>query len=317
MSGVWSRSLTPSPMSGLARQSWTGIVSSGIVGSLLVSCVLPSSSKVWKTSITCRMKQPIARTVAATTPLSHRIDTPGCPTTRSPTTAPPNAYDDLVAAGDETQRAQRRALSGVRDNSLRDAAAVRRARVDRLTDAAADILIAAGARPASHLDDVATTFEAASADPTVAGQVGVAQLSAPIRLVADFSGAGALASVPGTNRRDDPDDDPGDGAEDARAAQRRAAMRALEEANATARTAAAEAQRTRAEAQDADRHAEDARAHATAARAAAADADADSADADAAAELARASAKEAASLAQTMADVVDTATRELADLAER
>lgn len=216
-----------------------------------------------------------------------------------------SAYDDLVAAGAAAQRAQRRALSGVKEAGLRTSAAARREHVDALTDLAATALVEAGARPDSHLGDIAATFEAASADPNVADEVGRAQLSASVRPDGVFSMGGFLAAMAPVAGRDDVDaTDEGDDGDSATA--RRQAMRAVEaaasradrsadvaqSAHATARELAARAMTTAAEAEAARQAAARAQAEAEAAegRAAATADRAATAEADAAAASARAQA---------------------------
>lgn len=185
-------------------------------------------------------------------------------------------YDALVAAGREMQKAQRRALSGVRDTGLRDASAVRRGLVEALTDRAEQALAKAGARPDAHLGDVAATFEAASASPDVAEQVGAGRLSSPVRASAGFSSMTGLLAASLAGAGDDVADDGGDDVDAAAAEQRRAAIRALEAARSRASasaTTAREARRTAHtladEAAAAIRVAEDAERAAVAARSAA------------------------------------------------
>lgn len=205
-----------------------------------------------------------------------------------------DAYDELVAAGQAVQKAQRKALSGVRDSGLRGAAATRRGLVEALTDRAASVLVDAGARPDSHLEDVAATFEAASADPDAAEAVGRARLSAPVRVTTDFSGTSALLAMSlGADTgevADSDDEDP------AVAEARRAAIRTLEAARTTAETSARAARTTRADAEERAEQAVQAEREAAAARSAASRAEQ---AAEQLASVARAAAEEAAAAAAT------------------
>jgi len=211
----------------------------------------------------------------------------------------------LVAAGGQAQRAQRRALSGVRDTGLREAMATRRELVEELTDLAAAALTDAGARPSSHLDDAAATFEAASGDPTVAEEVGRAQLAAPVRVTSDLSLGGFLAAVPPPGRADEIGQDAGEAAATASgaadAAARRDAMRTMEAARAAAARSAAAARTARLRARDLASRAQDARAAAIVAREAATAAEVAADQAEAAAGSAATRAATAASEAETAA----------------
>lgn len=212
----------------------------------------------------------------------------------------PDDYGALVAAGEELQRAQRRALSGVRDTGLREAATVRRGLVEVLTDHAATVLSDAGARPDSHLDEVAATFEGASADRTVAERVAAGRLSAPARVETDLSGTGALLAMSLAPGEGADDGDPADGADPAAVAARREAMRRLQAAQSRAESSATTARERREASGTATRAAEEARRRAEDARAAA-----DRAEAEAAA-LAR-QAEQASTAASTAADTADAA----------
>ncbi len=233
-----------------------------------------------------------------------------------------SAYDDLVAAGAAAQRAQRRALSGVKEAGLRTSAAARRAQVEALTDLAATALAEAGARPESHLDDIAATFEAASADPNVADEVGRGRLSAPVRPDGDFSMGGFLAAMAPVAGHDEGDAAVTDEDDDA-AALRRQAMRAVEAAASRADRSATVAQSALATARELGARARATAADADAARQAAAraQAEADEADVRAAATADRAATAEAdaaaaSSRAHADAEAVEQARAALDALAD-
>lgn len=220
-----------------------------------------------------------------------------------------DAWEALVAAGRSVQKAQRRALSGVRDSGLRDASTARRGLVEALTDHAARVLDQAGARAESHLDDVVATFEAASADPDAAATIGQGRLSAPVRVTTDFSGTSALLamSLAATDEGDDPDE--ADDVDPALAEQRRETIRALEAARSRAAASAADAQATRERARTLAEEADDARRAADEARTAAERAEATAHDvteqARAAEEAATTVTEDAAADATAAADAQD------------
>jgi hypothetical protein len=102
----------------------------------------------------------------------------------------------LLDAGQQVRRAQRRALSGVRDSGLREATRTRRQLIDELTDLAAQALAEQGSSAESHRGDIAATFDAASADDDAAEVVHAARLAAPLPVASDFGGVDALAVLP-------------------------------------------------------------------------------------------------------------------------
>lgn len=226
----------------------------------------------------------------------------------------PDEYAQLVEAGRVLQQAMRKAMSGVSDSGIRAATATRRDMVEALTERAADILADSGARPDSHLDDVAATFEAASADPEAAEQVGEGCLSAPVAATADFgAGLAPLAVSETAPATGDQDDD--EGIDPEVAEQRRAAMRTLEAANSRAEKSAAAASGARDEATAATEQATRARTAATEARRAAEQAEADAAELEAAAERAEQQAEDAALTAERDAEAAEQARAALEDLA--
>lgn len=221
-----------------------------------------------------------------------------------------DAYEALVAAGRTMQKAQRRALSGVRDTGLRDASTARRGLVEALTDHAARVLADAGARPDSHLDDVAATFEAASADPDAAATIGAGRLSSPLRVTTNFSGTSALLAM--SPAASDEEDD-GDEVDPAAAERRREAIRALEAARSRADGAAVAAREARDEAETAAGRALEARRVATEARATADRAEIEADDLDTQAQEAAAAAAVAATTVQDEAAAVEAARAALDD----
>ncbi len=225
-----------------------------------------------------------------------------------------DAYEALVAAGRTMQKAQRRALSGVRDTGLRDASTARRGLVEALTDHAARVLADAGARPDSHLDDVAATFEAASADPDAAATIGAGRLSAPLRVTTNFSGTSALLAMSLAASDDADEEDDGDEVDPAAAERRREAIRALEAARSRADGAAVAAREARDEAETAAGRALEARRVATEARATADRAEIEADDLDTQAQEATATAAVAATTVQDEAAAVEAARAALDDL---
>ena len=177
-------------------------------------------------------------------------------------------FDGLLAAGADVRRAQRRALSGVKQSGLREASRTRRTLVDELTALAATILTEHGASAESHRADIAATFDAVSTDEEAADIVGAARLAAPVPVSSGFGSFDGLTVL----EPQEPDSDDGDQAatddgaaddERERAAQRRReAMRAVQEARRLLEDAQASARRA---AKDASKRAD---AAATAARSA-------------------------------------------------
>ena len=239
----------------------------------------------------------------------------------------PEVGDRLVTTAADIQRAQRRALSGVRDDRLREASVARRRLVEELVDQAAEILAASGATPAAHLDDVGQTFEAATTDPDVAARVAQGRLSAPIHPSTDFTAVAGLATVAPTDSAatEQADAGAGDQADDADeevARQRRAAIRALQVAQgradasrARAETAREDAARLEDKAARAMRTVERARTRAAEAAAAAERAATAARDLAAQADAAVATAADAAAAADADASEVDRARAALDDLA--
>lgn len=108
-----------------------------------------------------------------------------------------DAFDRLLEAGDAVRRVQRRALSGVRGDGMRDAMRTRRAQIEALADAAAEFLVERGIAPDSHRSDIVATFDAASADEAAAAEVAGARLSQPLPVSSGFGGLGGFTLVAG------------------------------------------------------------------------------------------------------------------------
>jgi len=103
--------------------------------------------------------------------------------------------EQLLAVGDELRKGQRRALSGLKAQDLREVGARRRAARGRLLAAAENILRERGdAGP--HLDEVAATLDAAVVDEDAATLVRAGQLSKPLSAPATFELSGALKVAP-------------------------------------------------------------------------------------------------------------------------
>jgi hypothetical protein len=182
----------------------------------------------------------------------------------------------LVDAGKQVRRAQRRALSGVRDSGMRDATRIRRQLIDELTNLAAGILTEQGSSAESHQSDIAATFDAASADADAAEIVEEARLAAPLPVASGFGGLDGLAVLPTPEESEEPEEperpevDAGtpdaDEAERERAARRRreairaveAARREVARAETESEAAAEESAARAAAADDAARAARDA-----------------------------------------------------------
>jgi hypothetical protein len=157
----------------------------------------------------------------------------------------PDRVDELIAAGRQLAQAQRRLLSGVRDDSLREATAHRRELLAELTGVAVGILAEAGAATATHRPAISATLEAASLDAAAAEQVRAGRLSTDLPAPSGFGGVAGLTVVPD---RDTAPTDEGTPRDDE---ARRATEAALEAATAqveASRRRAASAVEERAEA---------------------------------------------------------------------
>ena len=130
----------------------------------------------------------------------------------------PDEIRELLDAGAQLARAQRDALSGRDPQALRDATAVRRALVAKLSDIAAGLLCEAGRAPDPHLEDIRGTLEAASVDEDVAERLRTGTLD---RTVLPSAGFGDLPGLQLVSRRDEPEEaepEPGRGSSRARSA---------------------------------------------------------------------------------------------------
>jgi hypothetical protein len=104
----------------------------------------------------------------------------------------PELVRDLLEAGDRLRQAQRRALSGLRGDTLRTAGSDRRAAVDRLLSVAASALEESGRSPEAHRDAIAASLQAASVDALAAAGVRAGTLE---RELAAPSGFGEVAGL--------------------------------------------------------------------------------------------------------------------------
>lgn len=104
----------------------------------------------------------------------------------------PELVRDLLEAGDRLRQAQRRALSGLRGDSLRTAGSERRAAVDRLLAVAASALEESGRSAEAHRDAIAASLQAASVDELAAAAVRAGTLE---RELAAPSGFGEVAGL--------------------------------------------------------------------------------------------------------------------------
>lgn len=150
----------------------------------------------------------------------------------------PGDFAALVAAGTAVQRAQRKAMSGLRDTGMREATEARRAHVIAMTDLARAALGDVGASADTHLAAISATFEAASSDPNTSDRVGAGRLSAPVTPATDFAGLTGLLGLSVAAASEGASDDPPPGdARDEHATERRDAMRAVEDARRRAEAA--------------------------------------------------------------------------------
>jgi hypothetical protein len=170
----------------------------------------------------------------------------------------PAGVEDLLRAGDELRKAQRKALSGAGGKGFREAASARRSIVSRLTDDALAILERSGSPSASHRDAVAATLEAASSDEEAGALLRSGRLVKEIAPPTEFGALSPLSVMPAGQeaRAEEP-------AARKRAAGRRAAKPTADqkaaEAEAKLQAARDEARMKAREAQSAERRAERAR----------------------------------------------------------
>jgi hypothetical protein len=180
----------------------------------------------------------------------------------------PDAVDQLVAAGGQLGAAQRRALSGVKDAGIQQAAAARRQSVEELWRLAESILAEQGSSPAAQRQPVVETLEAASVTEEAAEAVRAGRLTNPLPAPSDFGAVSGFAVVAG-----EPEHDAAGTSEDPEAARRReqqqhahAAAEQADRAERHAGDARQKAMREQAEAERLERQADEAARRATRAR---------------------------------------------------
>jgi chromosome segregation ATPase len=179
----------------------------------------------------------------------------------------PEVVEEVVAAGAELRRAQRRALSGIADAGMSAATQDRREAVRNATDAAARILSSAGREPATVERDIQAALEAATNDPAIAEELQEGRFSKPPALEADLGGLMALSLAaagepetvpPPSKARDDPQERRRREHErkiDEARQRATATSRVALEAEARAEAAAEQAESAQAEADDLNRQA--------------------------------------------------------------
>jgi hypothetical protein len=113
----------------------------------------------------------------------------------------PDEVAELLAAGAELHKAQRKALSGVKGGSLREAMERRRSAVTALVKAAEAVLREAGKGSASSVDALQPTFEAASVDQQAGDALKVGRLEKELAAPSGFGGATGLEVVAAPARR--------------------------------------------------------------------------------------------------------------------
>jgi hypothetical protein len=150
-----------------------------------------------------------------------------------------SAVEELLQVGEQLRLAQRQALSGGDAEELRRRSEERRKLVTELTRRTVGAL---GRDPTpAVIDEVAATFEAASAGEDAARQVLEGRLSKPFARPAGFGDVAGLKVVPGTGGQDEP----GRPAEDA--AERASRAREIRAAERRERQMRERAERMRAE----------------------------------------------------------------------
>lgn len=172
----------------------------------------------------------------------------------------PDGIAELLSAGADLARAQRRALSGVRDSGLRDATTRRRDVVRRLADRAVALLDEAGASGEAHRETIAATLEAASASDEAAEPVRQGRLSRELPAPSGFGDVGGLALLsPEPSAADEGPATEGRAAEpSAEEEERRRLEAAVREARETLEARRQAATEAEAEAADARRRADEA-----------------------------------------------------------
>jgi hypothetical protein len=108
----------------------------------------------------------------------------------------PSDVDRLLKAGEGLRRAQRKALSGVRDTGLREAAEARRKALRAVLEEALAVLEQSGRSAPSHEEGIRATLEAASVDQGAAERVREGRLSKELPLPSGFGMVEGLELVP-------------------------------------------------------------------------------------------------------------------------
>jgi hypothetical protein len=183
----------------------------------------------------------------------------------------PDQVAELLAAGAELHKAQRKALSGVKGGGFREAMERRRSAVVALVKAAESVLREAGKGSASTVDVLQPTFEAASVDDQAGQSLKAARLERELSAPSGFGGATGLEVVaapvdkPATRGKKKEQDE-------AERAQQEEARREARELERQAAEARRKVMRVRASAARAGERADRLEAEADKARAAAKDA---------------------------------------------
>jgi hypothetical protein len=107
----------------------------------------------------------------------------------------PEEVAELLAAGAELHRAQRKALSGVKGGGFREAMERRRKALVALVKAAEEVLREAGKGSAGTVDVLQPTFEAASVDVQAGEALKAGRLEKELAAPSGFGGATGLEMV--------------------------------------------------------------------------------------------------------------------------
>jgi hypothetical protein len=180
----------------------------------------------------------------------------------------PNEVAELLAAGAELHKAQRKALSGVKGGGFREAMERRRDAVVALVKAAEAVLREAGKGSAGTVDALQPTFEAASVDEQAGEALKAGRLERELAAPSGFGGATGLEVVAAPARRPITRGKEKERDEAARAEQE-AARREAREMEKQAAEARRKVMRAQAAASRAEERADRAAAEAAEARAAA------------------------------------------------
>lgn len=157
----------------------------------------------------------------------------------------PDEVRELVELGDELQRAQRRALSGVGADELRELGARRRRLVERLAQEADEVLRQAGRAPTAAVHQAVTgTLEAATVSPDDAAALLRGRLVRDVPPPSGFGTVDGFSIVPPPERTARTRAD--------RARRSAPDAKRLEAARTRVRDASKQVERTRREAEQAD-----------------------------------------------------------------